>query len=177
MDRLYLTFLVLKTKYSQETRPITSLPFLAPPGNWTTMSFKMRYEKVLIYTGKNTLHYLNVEDDEKMMTSLYVSIYPDAIWIKMITSGVSRLFSSQFRHQHSIRNNITWWRHQMETLSALLAICVGNSPITGEFPGQRPVTRSFDIFFICTRINGWVNNREAGDLRNHHAHYDVTVNI
>ena len=51
MDRLYLTFLVLKTKYSQETRPITSLPFLAPSGNWTTMSFKMRYEKVLIYTG------------------------------------------------------------------------------------------------------------------------------
>ena len=28
---------------------------------------------------------------------------------------------------------------------------------------------------ICTRINGWINNREAGDLRRHHAHYDVTV--
>ena len=41
----------------------------------------------------------------------------------------------------------SWWRHQMETFSALLAICVGNSPITGEFPAQRPVTRSFDVFF------------------------------
>ena len=41
----------------------------------------------------------------------------------------------------------TWWRHQMETLSALLAICAGNSPVTGEFPAQRPVTRSFDVFF------------------------------
>ena len=41
----------------------------------------------------------------------------------------------------------TWWRHQMETFSALLAICVGNSPVTGEFPAQRPVTRSFDVFF------------------------------
>ena len=30
---------------------------------------------------------------------------------------------------------------------ALLAICVGNSPVPGEFPAQRPVTRSFDIFF------------------------------
>ena len=40
-----------------------------------------------------------------------------------------------------------WWRHQMETFSALLAICVGNSPVTGEFPTQRPVTRSFDAFF------------------------------
>ena len=41
----------------------------------------------------------------------------------------------------------TWWRHQMETFSALLAICAGNSPVTGEFHAQMPVTRSFDAFF------------------------------
>ena len=35
----------------------------------------------------------------------------------------------------------------METLSALLAICAGNSPVPGEFPTQRPVTRSFDVYF------------------------------
>ena len=35
----------------------------------------------------------------------------------------------------------------METFSALPAFCVGHSPATGEFPAQRPVTRSFDIFF------------------------------
>ena len=40
-----------------------------------------------------------------------------------------------------------WWRHQTETFSALLAICAGNSPVPGEFPTQRPVTRSFDVFF------------------------------
>ena len=39
------------------------------------------------------------------------------------------------------------WRHQMETFSALLAFCAGNSPITGDFPAQRPVTQSFDVFF------------------------------
>ena len=39
------------------------------------------------------------------------------------------------------------WRHQMETFSALLALCAGNSPVPGEFPSQRPVTRSFDVFF------------------------------
>ena len=44
----------------------------------------------------------------------------------------------------------SWWRHQMETFSALLAICAGNSPIPGEFTTQRPVTRSFDVFFdLC----------------------------
>ena len=44
-------------------------------------------------------------------------------------------------------------------------------------PAQRPVTRSFDVFFdlICVWINGWVNNREAGDLKRYRAHYDVIV--
>ena len=41
----------------------------------------------------------------------------------------------------------SWWRHQMEPFSALLALCAGNSPVTGEFPSQRPATRSFDVFF------------------------------
>ena len=63
----------------------------------------------------------------------------------------------------------------METFSVLLAICAGNSPVPGEFPTQRPVTRSFDVSLICVWINGWVNNREAGDLRRYRAHYDVSV--
>ena len=41
----------------------------------------------------------------------------------------------------------TWSRHQMETFSALPALCAGNSPVTGEFPSQMPVTQSFDVFF------------------------------
>ena len=45
------------------------------------------------------------------------------------------------------RYGFAWWRHQMETFSALLALCLGNSLVTGEFPSQRPVTRSFDVFF------------------------------
>ena len=44
---------------------------------------------------------------------------------------------------------------------------------TGEFPSQRPVMWSFDVF--CAWIKGWVNNREAGDLRHHQAHYAVIV--
>ena len=47
----------------------------------------------------------------------------------------------------------------------------------GEFPAQRPVTRSFDVFFICVWINGWINNREAGDFRRYRAHYDVIVKV
>ena len=46
----------------------------------------------------------------------------------------------------------------------------GNSPVTDEFPTQRPATRSFDVFFDLR-----VNNRETIDLRRHHAHYDFIV--
>ena len=35
----------------------------------------------------------------------------------------------------------------MDTFSVLLALCAGNSPVTREFPAQRPVTRTFDFFF------------------------------
>ena len=41
----------------------------------------------------------------------------------------------------------TWWRHEMERFSALLAICAGNSPVPGEFPTQRLMTQSFDVYF------------------------------
>ena len=54
-----------------------------------------------------------------------------------------------------------WWRHQMETFSALLAICAGNSPVPGEFPAQRPVTRSFDVFFEL-RLNEQSNKQSWG---------------
>ena len=60
----------------------------------------------------------------------------------------------------------------METFSALLALCAGNSPVPGEFPSQRPVTRSFDVFFDL-RLNKRLS--EADDLRRHRAHHDVTV--
>ena len=64
-----------------------------------------------------------------------------------------------------------WWRHQMEKLSALLALCVGNSPVTGEFPAQGPVTRSFGVFsdlLLNKRCS-----KQAGDSRRHGTHYDV----
>ena len=45
----------------------------------------------------------------------------------------------------------------------------GNSPHKGQW------RRALMFCFICAWISGWVNNREAGDLRRHCAHYDVIV--
>ena len=74
------------------------------------------------------------------------SIFPD----------LERLLKLFFKGEHS------WWRHQMETFSVLLALCAGNSPVSGEFAAQRPVTRIFDVFFdlrLIKRLNkhsrGW----------------------
>ena len=54
-----------------------------------------------------------------------------------------------------------WWRHQMETFSALLGLCAGNSPVTGEFPSQSPVTRSLDVFFDL-RLNKRLSKQSRG---------------
>ena len=60
-----------------------------------------------------------------------------------------------------VRMTLAWLRHQMETFSALLALCAGNSPVTGEFPAQRPVTRSFDVFFDLS-LNKRMNEQSWG---------------
>ena len=55
----------------------------------------------------------------------------------------------------------SWWRHQMETFSALLALCEGNSPVTCELSSQRPVARSFDVFFDL-RLNKRLSKQPWG---------------
>ena len=65
------------------------------------------------------------------------------------------------QHDGHRRPSPTWWRHQMEIFSALLAICAGNSPVPGEFPTQRPVTRSFDVFFYL-RLNKRLSKQSWG---------------
>ena len=68
----------------------------------------------------------------------------------------------------------SWWRHQMETFSMLLAFCAGNSPVTGEFPAQRLVTRSLDIccdFRLNERLSkqwwGWWFETPSSPLWRH----------
>ena len=69
------------------------------------------------------------------------------------------------------QNTQSWWRHQIEAFSALLTLCAGNSPVTGEFPAQRDSDAELWCFlWSAPWINGWVKNREAGDLRRNHAH-------
>ena len=64
---------------------------------------------------------------------------------------------------------VAWWRHQMETFFPLLALCEGNSQVTGQWRG------ALMFSLICAWTNGWAKHRDAGDMRRHRAYYDVTV--
>ena len=91
-------------------------------------------------TEYNLICYREYETDIHIFTLQLVSLLTQYRW-----------FSARLRSlikpsaQPSFLNR--WWSHQMRTFFALLAICAGNSLVTGEFPSQSPVTRSFDVFF------------------------------
>ena len=61
----------------------------------------------------------------------------------------------------------------METFSASVALCAGNSPVNSPHKGQWRGALMFSL--ICARINGWINNREAGDLGRHRTLYYAIV--
>ena len=109
------------------------------------------------------LNYVTTTKDVMTQGFLYKRAFPDQVRADEISERTKDIYC------------FTWWRHQMETFSALLAICAGNSPVTGEFPAKKPVARNFGVFVTCTWINGGVNNGEGVDLRRHRAHYDVTI--
>ena len=68
-----------------------------------------------------------------------------------------------WQYVSSSANNwhVMWWHHQIETFSALLALCAGISPVTGEFPSQRPVTWNFGVFFDL-RLNKRLSKQSWG---------------
>ena len=80
-------------------------------------------------------------------------------WIPSYTNGTNRVINVGVKNLRLFQKS--WWRHQIETFSAFRALCAGNSTVAGEFPSQRPVTRSFDILFDLRLKKRWVDNRDA----------------
>ena len=77
--------------------------------------------------------------------SNFIAVLSQTIQLRI--DWVNRLETTGHKPLPKPMKSVILWRHQMETFSALLALCAGNAPITGEFPSQRPVTRSFGVFF------------------------------
>ena len=114
------------------------------------------------------------------------------IWCRKDPTTISKQWSSYLTHMCITRSlpqihdyscigllrdlgTLSWWCHQMETFSVILALCAGNSPVTSEFPAQRPVTRSFNVIFnlrLNTRLSkhswGWWFETSSRSLWRHH---------
>ena len=93
-----------------------------------------------------------------------------------------RSLSSTYRitlHRYSkitfIHTWAKWWRHQMKTFYALLAIGEGNPRSPADSPHKGQWRGALMLSLICAWTNGWANDQDAGDMRRHRAHYDVTV--
>ena len=148
---LLFNLLVLKPEYFRRTRPIPwllmhwQLTNRVVRSSATTCTVEYaRLKWVFVFHGEdfNYLCHLNVERwyNIKLIHSFLLSR------MNSNGSGYSVAWFSQ-RCVMILVFSFSWWRHQMDTLSALLALCVGNSPVTGEFPAHRLVTRSLGAFF------------------------------
>ena len=109
---------------------------------------------------------------------------PTSSWLlgrHLGTENVPALIQNLFKQKlkirgwHDIMTLKAWWRHQMETFPRYWPFVQGihRSPVNSPHKGQWHRALMFSL--ICVWINDWVNNREAGDLRCHRGHYDVTV--
>ena len=85
--------------------------------------------------------------------------FKSSIYFVPYSVSIGKLFSFWTTYIDIYR--FPWWRHQMERFSAQLAICAGTSPVPGEFPTLRPVTRSFDDFFDL-RLNKRLSKQSWG---------------
>ena len=122
----------------------------------TTSDNLQWYEKCCSITHKeksNTCGYINHVDDKRNFNGSWLMmlwLYPcDNIFI-MMTSSNGNIFR-------------------------ITGLCVGNLPVPVNSPHKGQWRGALMFSLICVWINGWVNNREAGDLRRHRGHYDVSV--
>ena len=85
-------------------------------------------------------------------------------FLKVTLMAVSRWFITDIRMWYQpydcLINPLFMRRSKKTSKLRVTGLCSGNSPGTSEFPAQ---------------MASWVNNGEAGDLRRHRTHYDVTV--
>ena len=105
--------------------------------NWGWFLIRMSYGNVIMSSGWDTLPFLSHPDEIANFDfpQHAVALQRFRTWPLHADDTFKRVLLYE-----------TWWRHQMATFSALLAICARNSPVPGEIPTQRPVTRSFDVF-------------------------------
>ena len=126
------------------------------------------------------MYYLHSMNRLQILHAAWWGVSQVLRWISQVYQSLStigehsRLIRFEKCAVEMVSHRRTWWRHQTETFSALLAICAGNSPIPGEFPTQRPMTRSFDVYFdlrpnkrLSKQRRGWWLETQSCPLWRH----------
>ena len=97
----------------------------------TTTPFLLCYATTKCWHKTQTCFLIQPLEQEGSAQSKWIQMYRTVFTNHCDAYINSPTHRSKYFHQ--------WWRHQMETFSALLAICVGNSPVPGEFPAMPSV--------------------------------------
>ena len=157
--------------------------------NWDWYLIRKSYGNAIMSSGWDTLPFVSHSDE------IANSIFHNTRWpfsasvakrIKNVierTNNILDTFKADHT-QHIFTCHADWhywgygaWKHQIKTFSALLALCEGNHRSPVDSPHKELWRGALMFSLICAWINGWTNNRDAGDLRRHRAHYDVTVMV
>ena len=156
---------------------LTTIPF--PIDKWRTMWMCTLHMYIYIY---NILRTMNSETQREIM-AWHWSEDTKSLQLDGEERWLSDLCAIDYRFAPENERR-PWWRHQIETFSALLALCAGNSPVPGELPAQRPVTRSFDVFSDLRsnkRLNkqwwGWWFETQSSSLWRHCNDHFVTTSL
>ena len=98
---------------------------------------------------------------------------PNFSWVTptLATGALRWLIIKHAQQGHVIHDDVIKWKHFPCYWPFVWGI--HRSPVNSLHKGQWLGALMFSL--ICVWINGWVNNREAGDLRRYHAHCDVIV--
>ena len=123
-----------------------------------------------VYKGKYVIIRLNQEENRNFY------IWDKLFQLCIILRGhrydpYNRVTSSLQRHVSYIHDDVIKWKH----FPRYWPFCVGNSPVTCEFLSQRPVARSFDVFFDLRLNKRLCKQSRRRWFHTRRAHYDVTL--
>ena len=107
---------------------------------------------------------------------LRAQVYKRAFWyflVLVLCMATQSVFQCHVGHNWNIHDDVIKWKHLPRYWPFVRGI--HRSPVIFPHKGQWREALMFSL--ICVWINGWVNNREAGDLRRYRAHFDVTLMI
>ena len=148
------------------------------------MKYARRVDKVSITGGSHNDNKRYCHPPDKLRNNDVVNT-PKRRHFEVIASLLRQVFGGQWRqiwyHSNSCcrrlaapnHDDVIKWKQFPRYWPFVRGI--HRSPLNSPHKGQWRGALMFSL--ICTRINGWVNNGEAGDLRRHRAHYDVIVMV